>query len=29
VESDGTPELPDLMAQAFDTLADPGRARMV
>lgn len=25
VESDGTPELPDLMAQAFDTLADPGR----
>jgi len=23
VESDGTPELPDLMAQAFDTLADP------
>jgi AcrR family transcriptional regulator len=27
VESDGTPELPDLMAQAFDTLADPGRAR--
>ena len=26
VESDGTPELPDLMAQAFDTLADPGRA---
>ena len=28
VESDGTPELPDLVAQAFDTLADPGRARM-
>ena len=28
VESDGTPELPDLMAQAFDTLADPRRARM-
>jgi AcrR family transcriptional regulator len=28
VEGDGTPELPDLMAQAFDTLADPGRARM-
>jgi AcrR family transcriptional regulator len=25
VESDGTLELPDLMAQAFDTLADPGR----
>jgi AcrR family transcriptional regulator len=23
VESDGTPELPDLMAQAFDTLAEP------
>ena len=27
VESDGTPELPDLMAQAFDALADPGQAR--
>ena len=27
VESDGTPELPDLIAQAFDTLADPGRTR--
>jgi AcrR family transcriptional regulator len=27
VESDGTSELPDLMAQAFDTLADPGRVR--
>jgi len=26
VESDGTPELPDLMAQAFDTLADPKQA---
>jgi hypothetical protein len=23
VESDGTPELPDLIAEAFDTLADP------
>ena len=29
VESDGTPELPDLMAEAFDTLADLGRAQMV
>ncbi len=29
VESDGTPELPDLIAQAFDTLADPGRTRLV
>lgn len=28
VESDGALELPDLMAEAFDTLADPGRARM-
>ncbi len=28
VESDGTAELPDLIAQAFDTLADPGRAGM-
>lgn len=28
VEGDGTPELPDLIAEAFDTLADPGRARM-
>ncbi len=27
-ESDGTAELPDLIAQAFDTLANPGRARM-
>jgi len=25
VESDGVPELPDLIGQAFDTLADPGR----
>ena len=29
VESDGTPELPDLIVQAFDTLADPGRTQMV
>ena len=29
VESDGTPELPDLIGQAFDTLADPGRVQMV
>ena len=28
VENDGTPELPDLIGQAFDTLADPGQARM-
>jgi AcrR family transcriptional regulator len=28
VESDGTPELPDLIGQAFDTLADPGRVRL-
>ncbi len=29
VESDGTAELPDLIGQAFDTLADPGRVQMV
>ena len=26
-ESDGTAELPDLIEQAFDALADPGRLR--